>query len=93
MTILSSGNTYDLSDADLSKFVTNLQFDTEIQNVRITYNFLNDLKNDLHYGDKKSDRYIIFSYLFQPQLRSGLFQYVFPPSEPDELVDQLNLIV
>ena len=35
----------------------------------------------------------MIKYLFQPQLGSGLNQYVFLPSDPDELVDQLKLIV
>ena len=35
----------------------------------------------------------MIKYLFQPQLGSGLNQYVFLLSDPDELVDQLKLIV
>ena len=50
------------------------------------------MKYDLNYGDKKSSRYNIIKYLFQPQLGSGI-KCVFLPSDPDELVDQLKLIV
>ena len=34
----------------------------------------------------------IIKYLFQPQFGSGI-KFVFLPSDPDELVDQLKLIV
>ena len=47
---------------------------------------------DINYGDKKSSGYNILKYLIQPQIGSGLKQYVFLPSDPDELVDQLKLL-
>ena len=55
---------------------------------------------DLNYGDKTSSRYYLFKILNirylqqqqQSQSRSGLNQYIFPPSDPDELVDQLKLL-
>ena len=50
------------------------------------------MKYNLNYGDKKSNRYNILKDLLQPQLGSGLNQYVFLPSDPDELVDQIKLI-
>ena len=61
------------------------------------------MKNDLNYGDKKSSRYNIIKYLFQPQLGSGInftratsssksMICVFLPSDPDELADQLKLL-
>ena len=61
------------------------------------------MKYDLNYGVKKSSRSIIFKYLFQPQLGSGIIFTratspskslicVFLPSDPDELVDQLKLL-
>ena len=40
---------------------------------------------------KKSSRYNIIKYSFQPQLGSGI-KFVFLPSDPDELVDQLKLL-
>ena len=87
-----NGNTYNLNDPDLSYFITYTQLDKEIQNENLIYNFLKDMKYDLNYGDKKSSRYNIIKYLFQPQLGSGI-KFVFLPFDPDELVDQLKLIV
>ena len=91
---MSSGNTYNLNDPDLSYFITNTQLDREIQNVRIIYT-LNDMQYDLNYEDKESSRYNTIKYLIQHQLESGLntVQCVFLPSIPDELVDQSKLIV
>ena len=59
----------------------------------LIYTFLNDMKYDLNYGLKKSSRYNIIKYLLQPQFGSGLKNFIFLPSDPDELVDQLKLIV
>ena len=88
-----NGNTYNLNDQELSYFITNAQKDKEIQNENLSFNFLKDMKYDLNYGDKKASRSKIIKYLLQPQLGSGLNQYIFLPSDPDELVDQLKLIV
>ena len=52
-----NGNSYDLSNPDLQYFITNTQFDKPINNWGPIYNFLNDMKYDLSYGDKKSIRY------------------------------------
>ena len=48
---------------------------------------------DLNNGDKKASRYNMIKYLIQPQLGRGLSKFIFLPSDPDELVDQLKLIV
>ena len=37
--------------------------------------------------------YNFIKALFQPQLGSGFIQYIFLPSDPDELVDRIKLIV
>ena len=125
-----NGNSYDLSDPDLQYFITNTQFDKQINNWDSIYNFLNDMKYDLNYGDKKSIRYQFIKELYSRyQLQgyaqdfaqgytqahdlqgfaqgqsqgftgSGLQgcaqgstqQYIFLPSDPDELVDQLKLL-
>ena len=103
LTFLSSGNKYNLKDPDLSNFITNAQLDTQPQNVNLIYSFLNDMKYNINYGDKKSKRYyfikdLINQYIYQhipyqlSQLGSGFNQYVFLPSDPDELVDQLKLL-
>ena len=103
LTFLSSGNKYNLKDPDLSYFITNAQLDTQPQNVNLIYSFLNDMKYNINYGDKKSKRYyfnkdLINQYIYQhilyqlSQLGSGFNQYVFLPSDPDELVDQLKLL-
>ena len=92
-------NTYYLNDPDLSNFITNTQLDKEIQNENLIYNFLKDMKYDLNYGDKKSKRYyfikdLIKQYTYrdqQSQLGSGK-NFIFLPSDPDELVDQLKLL-
>ena len=100
-------DTYNLNYPDLSSFITSTQIDEERQNVNLFYNFLKDLIYDLDYGDKKSSRYNIIKYLFQPQLGSGLDQYtelhtssrgtspiyIVLPSDPNEAVDQLKLSV
>ena len=103
LTFLSSGNKYNLKDPDLSYFITNAQLDTQPQNVNLIYSFLYDMKYNINYGDKKSKRYyfikhLINQYIYQhipyqlSQLGSGYHQYVFLPSDPGELVDQLKLL-
>ena len=46
---------------------------------------------DSNYGDKKSNRYNFIKSMLQPQIGSEL-NFVFLPSDPDELVDQLKLL-
>ena len=114
-----NGNSYDLSDPDLQYFITNTQFDKPINNWDTLYTFLNDMKYDLTYGDKKSIRYQFIKELYSRYLlqgytqahdsqgqsqgftgsglngetsRSSTQQYIFLPSDPDELVDQLKLL-
>ena len=59
-----NGNSYDLSDPDLQYFITNTQFDKPINNWDTIYTFLNDIKYDLNYGDKKSIRYQFIKELY-----------------------------
>ena len=130
LTCLGSGNIYDLNDQDLQYFITNTQFDKQINNWDSIYNSLNDMKYDLNYGDKKSIRYQFIRELYsryqlqgfaqgytqahdsqgfaqgqsqgfkgsglqgcaQGSTRSYTQQYIFLPSDPDELVDQLKLL-
>ena len=56
LTFLSNNNTYNLNDPDLSYFISNAQLDTQPQNVNLIYSFLNDMKYNINYGDKKSKR-------------------------------------
>ena len=94
-----NGNSYNLNDPDLSYFITYTQLDKELQNENLIHSFLNDMKYNLNYGDKKSKRYyfikdLIIQYTYrdqQSQLGSGL-NFIFLPSDPDELVDQLKLL-
>ena len=89
-----NGNTYDLEDPDLSYFLCNAQLDTQPQNVNLVYSFLNDMKYNRNYGDEKSKRYYFIddlNYQNLSRLGSGL-NFVFLPSDPDELVDQLKLV-
>ena len=86
--------------------ITNTQFDKQINNLDTIYSFLNDMKYNTSYGDKKSRRYYFIKGLHNQyyQLGSGMpsytrklsrnhtSQYVFPPSDPDEIVDQLKLL-
>ena len=129
--IFENGNSYDLSNPGLQYFITNTQFDKQINNWDSIYTFLNDMKYDLNYGDRKSIRYQFIKELYSRyQLQgytqgfaqgytqahdlqgfaqgqsqgftgSGLNgesyreysqQYIFLPSDPDELVDQLKLL-
>ena len=135
ITILGSGSIYDLNDPDLQNFITNTQFDRQLENVSTSLNFLNDMKYNINYGDKKSMRYYFIKDLIKQyyqqsaelsaelstelpnQVGSGLNgeaarsyarklsrsisqsyarsytnQYVFLPSDPDELVDQIKLL-
>ena len=85
-----NGNTYYLNDPGLSNFITNTQHD-KIKNIAVKYNFLRDMNYDLNYGDKKLNRYNFIKSMLQPQIGSGL-NFVFLPSDPDELVDQLKLL-
>ena len=138
-----NGNSYNLNDSDLQYFITNTQFDKPINDWDAIYNFLNDMKIDLNYGDKKSNRYQLIKELqdymqgfagssatanatapaqdytqgfagssatapTQGYTGSGLQgcaqgyarssthspaqQYIFLPSDPDELVDKLKLL-
>ena len=59
-----NGNSYDLSNPDLQYFITNTQFDKPINSWGPIYNFLNDMKYDLNYGDKKSIRYQFIKELY-----------------------------
>ena len=52
LTFLGSGNIYDLNDPDLQYFITNTQFDTQLQNVNTIFNFLNDMNYNIYYGEK-----------------------------------------
>ena len=87
---IQNGYTYYLNDPDLSNFITNTQHDKN-KNIAVKYNFLRDMNYDLNYGDKKSNRYNFIKSMLQPQIGSGL-NFVFHPSDPDELVDQLKLL-
>ena len=129
-----NGNSYNLNDPDLQYFITNTQFDKQINNWGSIYNFLNDMKYDLNYGDKKSIRYQFIKELYSRYQLQGFAQgytqahdlqgfagssatapaqdytqgftgsglresyreysqqYIFLPSDPDELVDQLKLL-
>ena len=121
-----NGNSYDLSNPDLQYFITNRQFDKPISKWGPIYNFLNDMKYDLNYGDKNSIRYQFIKELYsryqlqgftqgqsqsytqgftgsglngesyretsRSSTRSSTQQYIFLPSDPDELVDQLKLL-
>ena len=141
-----NGNSYTLNDPDLQYFITNTQFDKQINNWDSIYNFLNDMKYDLNYGDKKSTRYQFIKELYSRYQLQGFAQgymqgfaqgqsqsytreatqgftgsglreatqsyangeysrsyarssthspaqqYIFLPSDPDELVDQLKLL-
>ena len=101
-----NGHSNDLKDPDLQYFITNTKFDREIKTKNIIYSFLNDMYYNIDYGDKKSIRYYFIEdlHIQNYQLGSGLpgyvrsssqsytNQYVFLPSEPDEIVDQLKLL-
>ena len=59
LTFLGSGNIYDLNDPDLQYFITNTQFDKQINNLGTIFNFLNNMNFDIKYGDKKSKRFFL----------------------------------
>ena len=89
-----NGNTYSLNDPDLSYFITNTQLDKIPQNKNLVLSFLNDMKYNINYGDKKSSRYYLIKAMFNTYYQEGSgLKFIFLPSDPDELVDQLKLIV
>ena len=69
-----SGNSYDLINSYLQYFITNTQFDKPINNWDSIYNFLNDMKYDLNYGDKKSIRYQFIKELYSRYQLQGFAQ-------------------
>ena len=69
-----NGNSYNLNDPDLQYFITNTQFDKQINNWDSIYNFLNDMKYDLNYGDKKSTRYQFIKELYSRYQLQGFAQ-------------------
>ena len=70
-----SRNAFNLKDSDLYCFITNTQFDREIQNVGLTYTFLYDMHYNINTPeDRKSDRYNIINAFLQPPIGSGLSQ-------------------
>ena len=83
LTFLSNNNMCNLNDPDLSYFISNAQLDTQPQNVNLIYSFMNDMKYNINYGDKKSNRYYFIKdlnnqYIYQQipyqlsQLGSGI---------------------
>ena len=50
-----NGHSYDLDDPDLQNFISNTQFNREIDNMNIIHDFLSDMKYNINYGDKKSN--------------------------------------
>ena len=92
-----NGNTYNLNDPDLSYFITITQIDTEIQNENLIHSFLNNMKYDINYADKKSKTYYIIKDLFNQykyreipyreyQLGSGLNQNTLGTSSSKSLI-------
>ena len=67
-----NGNTYNLNDPDLSNFITNTQLDKEMHNENLIHSFLNDMKYNLNYGDKKSKRY----YFFKDLINQYKYQHI-----------------
>ena len=59
-----NGHSYDLNDPDLHNFITNTQFDREINNLDTIYSFLIDIKYNINYGDEKSTRYYFNKELY-----------------------------
>ena len=51
-------HSYDLNDPDHQYFLTNTQVDREINNVNTIFNFLNDMKYTINYGEKIKEIYI-----------------------------------
>ena len=83
LTFLGSGNKYNLNDPDLSYFITNAQLDTQPQNVNLIYSFLNDMKYNINYGDKKSKRYYFIKDLIKQYIYIERFLINYPNWEVD----------
>ena len=69
-----NGNSYNLNDPDLQNFISNTQFDKPINSWGPIYIFLNDMKYDLNYGDKKSIRYQFINELYSRYQLQGFTQ-------------------
>ena len=102
---MGGGNKYNLNDPDLQYIISNAQLDTQPQNVNLIYSFVNDMNFNTNYGDKKSKRYYFIKDLINQNISSDLLSTIpirkwnkfdlqcFFPSDSDELVDKLILIV
>ena len=55
-----NGNPYNLTDSNVSFFITNTQIDREIDNVGLIQSFLLDMKYDISTRDKTSDKKIFY---------------------------------
>ena len=71
MMTFENGHSYDLNGTDLQAFITNTQFDREINNLDTNYSFLNEMKNNINYGDKKSTRYYFTKELYSRYQQSA----------------------
>ena len=60
---LQNGNINDLSDQDLSYFISNKHFVREIQGRHFIFNLVNDMSYNIIYGDKQSMRFSFFKHL------------------------------
>ena len=89
--IFQYGNTYDLNNPDLSYFLTNRPIDGKMENFSFIFNFSNDMKSNLKYGQKKSKRYSLIKHLFSYQKGSEL-KFIFLSFDPDELIDQFDML-
>ena len=71
LTFLGSGNIYNINDPDLQYFITNTKFDKQTNNLDTLYSFLNDMKYNINYGDKKSTRYYFIKGLYSQYQQSA----------------------
>ena len=65
LTFLGSGNIYKLNDPDLQHFITNTNFDKQINYLDTIFNFLNDMNYNINYGDEKLLRYCFIKDLIK----------------------------
>ena len=87
LTFLGSGNIHDLNDPDLQYFITNTQFDRQLQNLNTIFNFLNVMNCNINYGDKKSKRY----YFIKDSIKQYYQQSAeFSAELPNQVVSGLN---
>ena len=83
-------HSYNLNDPDLQYFITITHFDREINILDTVYSFLNDMKYNIKFGDKKSIRYYFIKELFSRYAQSSAQNYAQSYSDTDDYAHNMG---